>query len=131
MAANAIVCVATPAAAAAADSLYYWNPKDNTRHNADEAAAHLLDSSPNLIAGLPNPLAADPLPKKTSDDLLDLGWCVIDSSESNMSECDLPPPTYRTQRANVTGHSQRANATAHSRRANAAGQSQRANSKAL
>ncbi|PLW36251.1 hypothetical protein PCASD_12096 [Puccinia coronata f. sp. avenae] len=82
----------TPAAAATADSLYYWNPKDNTRHNANEEAAHLLDSSPNLIAGLPNPLAADPLPKKTSDDLLDLGWCVIDSSESNMSECDLPPP---------------------------------------
>ncbi|PLW26078.1 hypothetical protein PCANC_27076 [Puccinia coronata f. sp. avenae] len=99
----------TPAAAAAADSLYYWNPKDDTKHNiADETAAHLLDSSPNLIAGLPKPLAADEL-KKTSDDLLDLGWCVIDGSEYHSSECDLPPhlPHSKSQRHGSQSKSQR------------------------
>ncbi|WAQ85969.1 hypothetical protein PtA15_6A599 [Puccinia triticina] len=81
-----------PKSAAAMGSPHYWDPKDDTRHNTFQPH-HLLDSSPNLVAGLPEPISANPIPKSTTPDLLlDFTegltqWSLIDGSET-LTKCN-------------------------------------------
>jgi hypothetical protein len=82
---------------------YYWDPKKDKKTHINKTPAHLLDTSPNLIAGLPPPLAADPLNKTLPGNLLDLGtWCLVDVSKSSMSECELPAPLIADKQPRVT-----------------------------
>ncbi|PLW07023.1 hypothetical protein PCASD_23645 [Puccinia coronata f. sp. avenae] len=80
----------TPEEAVQCNDRYYWDPKDDTRHEAP----HLLDLPAHMITGLPKPLAAES--KKPVPDLLDFheglnNWSLIGGSDTS-SECGLPTP---------------------------------------